>query len=303
MAVLAVSLSACGAAPSSPEGRHVYRDLRKIVDAQARRSWVIDRVEIAQNEGNALRTLCQTTPAMRQEVRAFIDAQIVASGGPTAPRFAKGEAVDDLREVMALERTRRLFAHAVSHIEADCPAWLRADPAFAGVQNDAHRFVLMLETMGGGQYFAGVEPAAFGGTGAARLLPGYGITERLTLAGGLEMGGASTFPRGDDGSRSVDASLTTGFPLLLRFQDRTLLVDTELTATLRSRDGSLDEPRPGLRISQGIGTSDVRLGSLMPYLVLWIGYEMLPAANGDEAAHILRAGTRLGFDWDPDSAP
>jgi hypothetical protein len=43
----------------------------------------------------------------------------------------------------------------------------------------------------------------------------------------------------------------------------------------------------------------MRSSAFMPYLVLWLGYEVHPARSGRPPTHSARIGTRVGVDWDP----
>ena len=84
-------------------------------------------------------------------------------------------------------------------------------------------------------------------------------------------------------------------PLLIRYTNVSRVLDIEITyRTLWS-----DDRRHGMRVDIGYGLTTPRVAGLMPYGLLWIGYEMFPAAHGQPMEHALVAGTRVGFDWDP----
>ena len=72
--------------------------------------------------------------------------------------------------------------------------------------------------------------------------------------------------------------------------------DVEVDVTSRVREGSLQTP--GIRFALGYGLSTPRQAGLMPYVLAWVGYEVVPQRNGP-TAHILWLGSKIGFDWDP----
>jgi hypothetical protein len=37
----------------------------------------------------------------------------------------------------------------------------------------------------------------------------------------------------------------------------------------------------------------------MPYLLAWVGYEVVPGRGADPTSHILWLGSKVGFNWDP----
>jgi hypothetical protein len=168
------------------------------------------------------------------------------------------------------------------------------------VQTDARRFVIFVESNGGGQLYLNYHPLTFGGTGAGRMLLGYGLDDRFTLAAGPELGAASTFPRDEKtGTRSVKAAFLAGAPVVLRYVHSTFLLDSELGVTARAPEDDLEGWQFGYRAMVGLGTSEPRIGDFMGYLLFTMGYELVPGNAHHETAHILRLGTRLGFDWDP----
>ena len=295
---------AMGARPVPPREagaeRALFLDLEKIVDSRARFEWVADRIEAEAAARQALRSLCLVEAPARGRLRVWLASEITASGGPAAGQFAAGTPVGDLTEVMRLERVRAIMDVVEPRVPGECGFWAQATPDFSGVQTDAHRFVLLLETNGGGQIYLGRSPLTFGGAGTGRLLAGYGLSDRFTLAAGAELGGASTFPRDKvTGTRSVQAGFLGGVPMLLRYARSTFLADTDLAMTARAPEDNLEGWQYGFRVMQGIGTSEPRIGDFMGYLLFTVGYEIVPGNVQHDTAHILRIGTRLGIDWDP----
>ena len=191
---------------------------------------------------------------------------------------------------------RALLDYTDEHAAADCPFWLEPDTGFSGVHAATGRFVLMAESMGSAQLVLRSEDFNLGGHGLLRILPAVGLSDRFTIASGIEAGGSSTFPRDGD-TRSLAAAWVGGLPLLFRVVDGTWRYDTDIAATFRAPDADLDRARWGGRISQGIGVAALRIAGLQPYVVAWAGYEYLPGGGGD--LHIVRVGSRVGVDWDP----
>ncbi len=298
---VALLAAGCGAHPDGPVARALYDDLRTLVATKQRVDWTVDRLELEGSASDILRSVCQTPPADRRALGGWLDLRIDAGGGPAALQYAQnGGDLGPLGEVLTLERVRAALDYGERHAPADCPFWLRPDPTFAGVQSDAARFVLILESMGGPQIALRDGETTLGGFGVGRLLPAYGVTEHLTIALGIEAGAASTFPRNEDaGGRQVKVVAVAGVPLLFRLRHESWRFDLEAAGTLRATRSEVEGPRPGLRGTAGVLLATKRLASVMPYAGLWFGYEHLPANGGDGAARHLIGGTRIGLDLDP----
>ncbi len=274
--------------------------MRAIVETRARVDWVVDRHEIAAVASTLMQSACRVPPEARDGLRRWLDDRIEALGGSARGVYEQsGGDLEAAEELLTLERVRDAAAYADRHAHVDCPFWLEPDPGFAGVQASARRFVLMAESMGSLQVLVDDGEAFVGGTGVGRILPGWGVDDRLTLALGAELGVASTFPKGDDGGRSVKPVLAGGVPLLFRVHDETLRYDTEVAFVARAPEDALSDPRFGVRLAHGIGVATLRIAGVMPYAVLWAGYTWFPPADGLGAQHVVRFGTRVGVDWDP----
>lgn len=295
---LALLTLGCGPLPPPGPGRALYSDLQAVVVHEARTEWVVDRVELEQIAPRVLHSGCQVAPETRASLRAWVNESIEAQGGPAAAAFARSGDLDAVADLLTLERVSASLDYIDAH-QGDCPFWLPVDPAFAGVQSDAHRFVLMLETMGGGQLVLRGGDTTLGGAGAGRVLAGYGLNSRLTLAGGVGLGGASTFPKDADGNRTVRPAWAFGLPVLLRVHAGSWRFDTEVAATARSPFEAPSDLRYGARVAQSFGVTTPRIAGVMPYVMLWVGHEWLPAMGGDDEVQIMRAGTRVGVNWDP----
>ena len=86
--------------------------------------------------------------------------------------------------------------------------------------------------------------------------------------------------------------------MLLRISSQSRVYDFELTPIVRLNPG-VDVFPPGLRSAVAMGFTTMRSTSLMPYALLWMGYEYHPADNQSPADHAVHIGTRIGIDWDP----
>ena len=284
------------ALPERTSEAALYMDLRKAVESQEGTGWVVDRHEIDEVLPDVARSVCQAEPAARLGVLRWLEAQIEEEGGPARELFARDRDAD-VDGLLTLERTRDVLATAHDSADMDCPFWLESDDAFAGVHGDAARLVLIAESLGGGGLVFRGDEVALGGGGGGRLLFGYGLDVRRTLAIGGEVGGVAELVETGDGGRTLVARFMAGVPILLRTREGLAVVDAEITPIVRF---SADRVRPpGVRVALGGGVSTLRLGAFMPHALLWIGYEYQPPWDGGGAEHSIRVGTRVGVDWDP----
>ena len=74
--------------------------------------------------------------------------------------------------------------------------------------------------------------------------------------------------------------------------------DVELAITHYFDDEGFDDA-PGARFAIAYGFATPRLGSFMPYAVLFAGYEVYPGLPTDPVTHVFRVGTRVGVSFDP----
>ncbi|MCC7540927.1 MAG: hypothetical protein IT379_32210 [Deltaproteobacteria bacterium] len=290
----------CGATPRDRVERALYLDLERVVAAREQSEWTIDRLDVESVAATAMRSTCQTSAAHRERLERWLDARILAEGGPAREAWLRaGRDEDAIEDLLRLERIRAVLRYAHDHADADCPFWLEPDEDFRGLHQNTERLVVLLESAGGAQMVVRSGEAAFGGTGGGRVMPGWGLSSTLTLATGLEIAGAGAFPRNDDGTRSLEASISAAIPVLLRYSRSTQMLDVEVAFTTRSPLDDILDLRPGFRLLAGFGFSTLHIGAFTPGAVLFVGYEMLPAFQGEPTAHVIRAGTRFGLTWDP----
>jgi len=293
------TLGACATGPRGPVERALYGDLAKAVELSDNTGWVIDRVQLENNAEAALRSVCQVAPEKRQALERWLDAQVAEAGGPAADIYRRnGRDLDAVSDVLELERVRALLRYAHERAGADCPFWLEPDPSFLGVQSDHGRLVLFAETIGYGSLLVDGDDSALGGGGGGRLLAGYGVAPQLTLALGVEAGGSGAFRNNEMGSRSLATTFSAAVPVLARVSSQSRVYDFEVAPVVRFNPG-VDAFPPGVRSLVGIGFTTMRAAALMPYALLWLGYEYHPADEQSPADHAVHVGTRVGIDWDP----
>jgi hypothetical protein len=289
----------CATLPDDHVQRSLYNDLRQVVDTRQRIGWVVDRTEYEGAAPSVLQSVCQVPQEDRIELLDWLDARIDEEGGPAEAAYRReGEDLDAVKELLTLERMRGALEYADALSNDDCPFWLEPDQEFDGVQSDTYRFVLLAESLGGMSliFRDGVQ---LGGGGALRLLPGYGFTDRFTLAMGLEIGGSGAVSGvGTDEEQEIVARPTGALPLVLRMHDDTWVYDLELAALTQYYKDSVSFP-PGARIALGAGIKTVRIGSIMPIAVGFLAYEVEPAYRDLPVSHSFRIGTRVGLDYDP----
>lgn len=301
--VLSIVIPGCTSVlPVAPVERALVNDVRTIVRSQARSEWTVDRSALDMIAPAVAWSACQVSADERARSLQWLDGAIgdeeEALGGrglPAADLWRRADKdLGELDDLLELSRIRLALAGLHTRAADDCPFWLEADPEFSGMQGDADRFILLLESRGGVTLHLRGSALAFGGGGAGRVLVGGGLSDRLTLAAGFEIGGTGRFD--EDGE--VTGVLGAALPVLLRFVDAGSVIDLELAATT-FLGGARGWP-PGVRAAVAFGVVTPRVGgAFSPSAVFWIGYELHPARGPDEAFHVIGLGTRIGVDVDP----
>jgi hypothetical protein len=236
-------------------------------------------------------------PRDRSAQGLYIDARIQAEGGPAEEQYNRGRDIDELDDVLELERLKKLLSEVESHLAEDCPFWLKPSHEFEGFHSTSHRFVLIAESMGAGSLLFSKGQVHAGGGGAARVFLSYGFSPNLQFATGVEAGGDAILEQNKDGKLEPTGAYRFGAPSFLRFINVDRIYDLELAAVSRLDKGQL-KPWGG-RIAFAGGVTGLRRLGFMPALQLWVGYEMFPAQDGLPVQHSVRLGTRVGFDFDP----
>jgi hypothetical protein len=298
-----------GCASVAPEGgaeAALYRDVRTFVRSHARDAWTVDRVALEAVAPGVAVSACQAGPEARRGVLAWLEERIASEearlGGPPEVVWRRTRDLEPLEGVVELRRIRAAISAIDARSEADCPFWLPPDPGFVGTEGDADRWVLYLESRGGGGVNLRGSDVALSGDGAGRLLLGRGLGPNVTLAAGLEVGGAGRFERRDQvgggSANEVTGVIGGALPVVLRLADAGEVVDFELAATA-FLDGGQSLP-PGVRAAIAWGLVTPRVGgAFSPMALFWVGWEYHPR-RGDEAPfHMIGLGTRVGVDIDP----
>lgn len=298
--LLVLSSAACTNLPDARDARGLYIDLHKSVEYQSSvDSWAIDEFALDELRSHASLSVCTAPEGAAEELGRWINAQfdeLIEPGASDLEQPARlvYEREGDTRHFSRMRRLERvrMLLDLVSASRADCPYWLEEDSDFAGVEPDEGRVVILGESLGGGSVRFSDGEAAFGGGAGGRLMLGYGFST-FTLALGAEVGADGYLPESEDGGRSFAGVFATGVPLLFRHTDISRVYDV----TLSYRTLWTDEPRHGFRVELGFGLTTPRVSGLLPYGLLWVGYEVFPSQGSTE--HAILLGTRVGFDWDP----
>ncbi len=295
---ITAAASGCATLPQPAPQRALYSDLRQIVQTRERVGWVIDRSEIEEAAPDALHSVCQVEVEQRFALLDWFEARIEAEGGPSRDSFERSGELSGLGEVMTLERMRALLEYADERAEKDCPYWMKPDAEFSGVQTDTDKFVIIAESMGRLSLLFGPDnDVNVGAGGAFRIIPSYGVSDRVTLGAGIELGGLGTLSQaGDD--QKLSARPIGAIPLLVRLHDDTWLYDFEVTPMVQYHDSTISWP-PGIRGAFALGIGAVRIGSIMPVGMAYIGYEYQPTFRDLPRTHALSIGTRVDVNFDP----
>jgi hypothetical protein len=293
----ALAAAGCATLPDNPVERALYSDLRQIVDTRQRIGWTVEVAEIEDAAPSALQSVCQVEEERRIHLLDWLDQRIADEGGPVEEAWENnGESLDGLGELMTLERMRLLLTRADERAGHDCPFYLKPDPEFAGVQTDTDRVILLAESFGALSLIVQDEEVLLGGGGSLRLLPGYGASDRVTLALGVELGASGAVSQTAEEQQLV-ARPSGAVPFIVRLHDDTWIYDLEVSLIARYADGSVTTP--GIRVAPALGIGSVRIGALMPVALAVLAYEYYPAFEELPASHAVRLGTRIGLDYDP----
>jgi hypothetical protein len=296
-ALLSLTVCSCISLPRQPVERALYIDARKALHGESRLGWTVDRVEIAEAADQAAPSMCRASPAHRAAVLRWIEEQIGAAGGPAEQQYKSGVELDDLDDVIDLERTRALLQQAELHMPDDCAFWVKPSESFRGLHATTQRLVLIAESAGVGSLLLSGRRVQAGAGGGVRVFGSYGISTYLQLAIGLESGGDAVLVQEERGSLAPAGAFRFGVPAFLRLIDLDRIYDLELAAVTRLSERKLTPW--GARIAIAGGVSGLRRLGFMPALQLSVGYEIYPAQDSMKAQHVLSLGTRVGIDWDP----
>lgn len=278
----------------------VHLDLERLITYQEKLDWVSDHSALNKLEERLLELTCQVSVEELNALHTTLSQEVERAGGPLEAQWRKASEEerevlrDELSERLHLERLPLTLSYALSK-RARCPFWLSPTPAFRGVHRDAGRLQLSLETMGGLQALKTNKGWAYGGSGQGRAFALWGLNLRLALGLGLEVGGASTFPRSKLG-RVLSGMVTAGVPLIARWWLGDWRLDSEVALLARAPQD--EDTLYGYRVAQGVGFSTLRISGFLPHVILWAGYERYYGPSAPRLAdHVVRVGTRIGVSW------
>ena len=272
-----------------------YLDLDVIVTSQERTDWVLDEYALKSILPKVTEVFCQLSTQAKQGLEIDIHKKI--SLGETK-RYWQTLSVNEqkdpsshFKDLRHEERILLAFNAAKKH-EKDCPYWLPIKEDFMGIHRDGGRWQFMAETMGGIQLKQTEQSTLLGGAAQGRLLGVYGIGTAWGLALGIELGGASTFPKDSTGKRSVKAQWATGIPFFIRGWIDNMRADLEISPIARFDDGSFTDGHYGARVAISLGISPLRVFGVLPHIMGWVGAEQF---FNQQSTQVYRAGTRIGF--------
>jgi len=298
LVLLAVSVGCAPLLPTEdPVQRALVRDVARVVDTRTQTGWLVDDLEVRAVLSDALDSACRVAPQSRSASLAWLDARIDDAGGDPARLWREADedlgAVDDL---LLLRRTRQVLREADTWArDGKCPFWLEPEPEFRGLQGFAGAWLLAAET--GGRFYVQWDAGkpGFGGGGGARLLFGRGLSDRTTLIGGLEVGGAGRFTDIRFGERVEvpEVVLVAAVPLAVRRHGLSDHFEVEL-GPMGYVNQLRGEVQLGGRVGVGYGVSRLTLRGLLPGVTFAVNYDFVPAANGFASVHQIGAGLRAG---------
>lgn len=292
-------LAGCASLPADPVERGLYLDLRRAVELSEDTQWIADASQLDDNFEDALRSVCQVAPAHRANLSAWIGGQLLLQGGTPQQIYRDNDRdLGAASEALTLDRVRKMLEYAHGRAAAECPFWLSPREDFRGVQAGGERPVVWLESIGAGRAILRNGKVGLGGGGGGRLLLGYAFNHRVTLVGGLELGGGGVIESRNGGGDTIVTAFSGAAPLLLRINGASRLLDLELAPVFPLLESSPDNTL-GLRASIGGGLGTMRKADFMPYIVIFAGYEVHPATRDAPRSHIVMVGSRVGLDWMP----
>jgi len=276
----------------------LLHDLEVIVAIQTQRGWEIDRQELVEMIPTALESVCRTSPEVRVAAMQVLLARESALGGPPEVAFRKARGhLSALEDLLAVQRARLLLFEAERRTTEDCPWYLAAQPAFLGRQTNARRTVLHLDGGGLGTLRNSTRGWSYGGGGSGRLMVGRGFSTRLTLLSGPEIGGAALLDETNEQQR-IRVQAFAAVPVVMRWSFTQWHFDLEAAPVLQfSADGEIRGL--GLRGGLLLAIGSLRVLDVLPWAGFGLNFEqMLTGSAGASDEQSLRAGFRVGLDWD-----
>ena len=283
------------------QGDALLQDIDRIVAVESQKGWQIDRLELEEVLPQALQSVCRCGEDSRQRALERARARFQSEGGDVKSALeAAGGDPDEIEPLLDAQRAVLILEYALSKAQGDCPLWLEPSATFQGRQTDRDRFSLYFE--GGGLLTLRTNEVEtrYGGGGSSRVLLGY-RSGALAWLLGAELGGAGLVEP-DESSDQVRFHMFSAAPVAVRLHGVLWHAGLEL-APVWSLPVSRDPARAGGRVALQFGYTPLRRGSWLPGLGFAIAYEHSPAYDGMVTEHIIRAGFRGSFSWDPNHGP
>ncbi|MRG91524.1 hypothetical protein [Polyangium spumosum] len=275
----------------------LLHDLEKIVESKANAGWKIDRYELEAMMPDALESLCNAPERTRLDALERQARTVESLGGPITEAYRKnGGKLSGLSELHAATRVHDLLAEALRRAPAECPFWITPSPTFRGLQTDAYRFTLNLET--DGLFLLRRSEGTFlpGAGGSGRLLLGRGLSHHFTLLFGLEFGGWAIIEQ-NEAATNFPLEFIGALPFVVRHVRETWQYDLELAPVAFLTQSDL-RPSVGGRVGVSIGVSTLRIRRIMPWAGLQLSAEYYPENDVRGTIVVIKGGGRVGFDWD-----
>lgn len=299
--VLVLPLSGESEAAKTAQQEALLLDIDRVVAVETQQGWQIDRLELEEVLPQVLQSVCRSSIESREGALAAAQARFEQAGGDV--RAALERAGGDLKEIKPLLKAHRavlILRYAMEKAPGDCPVWLQPSPEFLGRQTDRDRFSVYFE--GGGLLTLRTSEieTRYGGGGSSRVLLGYRSGAVAWLLGG-ELGGAGLV-QPDEPDDQVRFHMFSAVPIAARAHGILWHVGLEL-APVWSLPVSRDPARLGGRAAVQVGYTPLRRGAWLPGIGFVVAYEYSPAHQDLETEHMLRAGFRASFSWDPNHGP
>jgi hypothetical protein len=270
-------------------------DIERIVTSEESNDWFIERKSMEAIYPVVLQSVCRASMAARRDALATLAIRRASVGDAKALFAVRQELDDQVEAALHVERMHNALTIATQSAVADCPFYILPQNGYNGRQTDRNQFTISIETGGLVQFRYTESALSYGGGGALRILPGYGFG-KLTLLGGLEISGGAMIKASDTSKLILNYFPT--IPVVARLRGTTWHADTELAAVSWVQSDNRDISFGG-RIGFTIGVSALRNRFIIPWAGIGVAYEYFPSGDARPAAHFLRGGVRLGFQWAP----